>query len=1039
MNRGTLPEHLINAPVNWGPLGRQIFERTYSHDIRDESGNKIGKESWLETVVRAVDGNLGLVDERFIEADEREKLIDLLFRFDALPAGRHLNASGLKGRQFLFNCHNSHYDPKEPWAHFTFLFDQLMQGGGVGANYSNRYLTQMPLVSSAVDLHLVCNQAHPNYSECVDWVCDPGNEDVEHNNLFVVPDSREGWVEAIEHILKAAFSGSSAETRVVVDVSAIRARGLPLKTSGGVACGPGPLVEMLYDFVQQLNGCVGRKLKSLDVMTLDHVLASCVIAGGKRRSSRMSVKNWRDQDIFEFIHCKRTDGTHWTTNISVEVDGDFLAEYASGNKHALAVMRAVILGKRTNGEPGLWNRSLSMQGERNPEDVVSPNPCVTGDTRVMTERGLIQIKDLVGKEIGVAIDRRFGEGESSRTTEVGAFRTGTQSILRLDTVEGHQLRLTPDHKVMTTTGWKKAKDLQADDLIHIANTKGAFGPKGSQDLGLLAGWITGDGCLLVEENNTPRLYFYGDDRHLLEPMLDATERVTGVRPSYSVTEVADRLQFQSAALREFLGGLLNDKFRVPEFVWQGTEVCQRAYLSALFSADGGVQGVVEKGITIRLASSKPNLLRDVQTLLLNFGIASKIYLERREAGYRDMPDGRGGYESYFCEADHELVIAKANLLTYAEEIGFIHEDKQRTLQCVVSEDRKRGFYREAFTARVLSLVPDGTADVYDVTVPTTHSFIANGLVVHNCGEIGLHPWENCNLSHVNMENFAKGRKDDMLEALRLMARWAVRATYGDIPQARQRAVVDRNRRIGIGFFGYHGWLALNGIKYSESYKNLRVIRMMQQMHAAVVDGATAYANQMGIPVPIKFTTLAPTGTTAGLPGTTTSGQALMAKWFKRLVRYSDMDPQVSIKRLEGYEVFRDEDAKNTDIVVYWCEDPLVAKVRNTGFDPDEILEDQSDISFEDALNVQKMFQTEYCDNAVSFTVNLEPDRMPSEEEMERILIDVLPYLKGTTAFPNKSRKNAPIQPLTQEQFDAYTGRKEVTQVEDQCLGGCPVK
>src|SRR3972149_9399413 len=83
-----------------------------------------------------------------------------------------------------------------------------------------------------------------------------------------------------------------------------------------------------------------------------------------------------------------------------------------------------------------------------------------------------------------------------------------------------------------------------------------------------------------------------------------------------------------------------------------------------------------------------------------------------------------------------------------------------------------------------------------------------------CGEIGLQMWENCNLGHINMEAFANRPEREMLEAFRLMTRWLIRATFGDIPQPRQREVVDRNRRIGVGFFGYHAYVALRGGKYS---------------------------------------------------------------------------------------------------------------------------------------------------------------------------------------------------------------------------------
>jgi ribonucleotide reductase alpha subunit len=176
-----------------------------------------------------------------------------------------------------------------------------------------------------------------------------------------------------------------------------------------------------------------------------------------------------------------------------------------------------------------------------------------------------------------------------------------------------------------------------------------------------------------------------------------------------------------------------------------------------------------------------------------------------------------------------------------------------------------------------------------------------------------------------------------------------------------------------------------------------------------------------------------------MAGTTAGCQAMPTVWFKRLVRYSDMDPELEVKRKEGYEILIDDDAKNTSIVVYWCEDPLAAKVRAIGLDPEQVLESQYDVPFESSLKVQAMLQEHFADNAISFTVNLRPESLGLEEEMEAILVKYLPLLKGTTVFPEKSRKNSPIQPLTKAQFDAYTGQKEITQIEDECKGACPVK
>lgn len=673
--KGQLPEQFLNTKIPWGPIGENVYKRTYSQRRADGR-----KEVFPETVVRAVDGNLGLVDQAYIEADERDKLIGLLLSFAALPAGRHLNASGMTGRQYLFNCHGAGWDAKKPEDHFSFTFDELMMGGGVGSNYSNRYMDTLPTVRHSIDLHIICREDHPDHHEFFHLLSQrPGTP-----KAFQVSDSREGWVETIDTALKVAFDPKNPgeEISITFDVSNIRRRGAPLVTSGGIACGPAPLVSMLTDFVRHLNGCIDRALTSLDSMVLDHTIAACVVAGGKRRSSRIAVKNWKDHDIFEFINCKRVDGAHWSTNISVEVDDEFFAAYAEGDKWAKDVMRAVVVGKCNNGEPGFWNRSLAMKGEREPEKMFCPNPC---------------------------------------------------------------------------------------------------------------------------------------------------------------------------------------------------------------------------------------------------------------------------------------------------------------------------------------------------------------------GEIGLQMWENCNLGHINLEAFARQPKQNMMEAFRLMTRWLVRATFGDIPQPRQREVVDRNRRIGVGFFGYHAYIALRGGKYSTSWKDEAVKKTLQQAYETVAKEAASYAGLLGIPVPVKNTTLAPTGTIAILPGTTTSGQAMLAPWYKRLVRYSIDDPELAVKKEEGYETFPDEDAKNTEIVVYWCEDPLVTKVRTAGWNVEEIMEGQADVSFSDCLKVQEMLQTYYADNSISYTINMQVETMPSEEEMEKLLISALPNLKGTTVFPDKSRKNAPFQPLTREEFESYKGRKEITMVEDVCQNGCPVE
>jgi len=88
-----------------------------------------------------------------------------------------------------------------------------------------------------------------------------------------------------------------------------------------------------------------------------------------------------------------------------------------------------------------------------------------------------------------------------------------------------------------------------------------------------------------------------------------------------------------------------------------------------------VQGDQSKGVSVRLSQSDLPTLRAVQRMLLRLGINSRIYQNRRPAGERMMPDGRGGQRLYPHKAQHELVISGENILRFAERIGFANDAK----------------------------------------------------------------------------------------------------------------------------------------------------------------------------------------------------------------------------------------------------------------------------------------------------------------------------------------------------------------------------
>jgi ribonucleoside-triphosphate reductase len=356
--------------TNFGPTGELVYQRTYSRTLPDGT-----KETWPQTVERVVDGNLALVDERYQLEDERQQLIDMMLDFKILPAGRHLWASGVKNAEHLFNCWVAGWTD-EPADHFEFTFMRLMEGGGVGANYSNKYLSRYPLVKQALKVEIVCDPEHADYDDMKAAGLLSETYDPDWFGAFKIEDSREGWAAALVDLIDTHYNPVVEHTNRVYDVSRVRSAGSKLKTFGGRASGPLPLAKMLIDVSQVFNRLAVdlEMLDGISAMEIDHAIAQCVVAGGVRRSARMAMMHWADPQIEKFIDIKQQSLSHWTTNISVEVDDKFWYQAQQGSAWLAArVLKALSRGMVNNGEPGFWDSSLSNVGE--PNEVVCTNPC----------------------------------------------------------------------------------------------------------------------------------------------------------------------------------------------------------------------------------------------------------------------------------------------------------------------------------------------------------------------------------------------------------------------------------------------------------------------------------------------------------------------------------------------------------------------------------------------------------------------------------------------------------------------------------------
>jgi ribonucleoside-triphosphate reductase len=251
------------------------------------------------------------------------------------------------------------------------------------------------------------------------------------------------------------------------------------------------------------------------------------------------------------------------------------------------------------------------------------------------------------------------------------------------------------------------------------------------------------------------------------------------------------------------------------------------------------------------------------------------------------------------------------------------------------------------------------------------------------------------------------------------------------------------------------------VKYSDAPTNEKVRSFFRSMYKIVDAEAKRFCHQLRIPESVKKTTVAPTGSVGNLAGCTTGCQSTFSKLYIRRMRLSNSDPLLEDLKKRGYNIVPDIYAANTSVVEYICYDPIYeqaiqmykeeflkegdheAKAIGRAIEAAaELVEDQEDLSIEDVLATQRMLQTEFVDNSISITVNVDREKY-SKSELKSTLRHFLGDLKGLTIFPETSMPLSPLQRITLEELREFEMKGypiEKSQAEMTCGPmGCPIK
>lgn len=306
----------MNRVPKFGEIGYITYKRTYAREMKNGQ-----KEEFSDTIDRELRGidkqlKLNLTDE------EKEFYKDMRFGMKGSVAGRFMWQLGTKtvdrlGLPSLQNCAFTVVD--EPIRPFTWAYELLMLGSGVGFSIKKEHVYQLPKVKRSRIKIVRQDDASADY---------------------IVPDTREGWVKLLGKVLKAYYYSGKGFT---YSVQLIRGKGAAIKGFGGTASGAEVMVKGIDQIIGVLESRKGQKLRPIDCLDIMNIIGSIVVAGNVRRSAQLAIG---DYDDTEYLQAKRWDlGTipNWRnmSNNSVDcpdarlLNQDFWDTYNQGEPYGL--------------------------------------------------------------------------------------------------------------------------------------------------------------------------------------------------------------------------------------------------------------------------------------------------------------------------------------------------------------------------------------------------------------------------------------------------------------------------------------------------------------------------------------------------------------------------------------------------------------------------------------------------------------------------------------------------------------------------------
>jgi ribonucleoside-diphosphate reductase alpha chain len=662
-----------------------------------------------------------------------------------------------------------------------------------------------------------------------------------------------------------------------VNLSKIRSS-KELLSSGGTASGPVSFMRGADASAGTIkSGGATRRAAKMVVLDIDHPDVADFIQTKAREEEKVRVL--RDAGFDMDLGGKDIISVQYqNANNSVRVSDEFMHAVEEGKEFDLLARRTGEVIERVDAknlfrmmaqaawecaDPGIQYDNTINDWHTNPESgrITASNPCFPADQRVVTDKGLIRIGDLVRRaanEEQFAIytnDVTAGADPQDRVTATTPIRymvTGRNEILELRFSDGARLRCTPSHRIWTANrGWVHAEELTADDRV-VRSFQHAPRPladhrlpmnavlqvqyertlkplhlpdKWDEEFAHYLGWLVGDGCIDAREGNAVTVYGSDEDKEVVLPRHHALlTRITGFESKPSVQPNGTlQLRVTREAFGQFLyqlgvaEGHAPDKV-VPSGVYEAPEDAVTAFLRGLFDADGCVVHQASNETRyVGLGSRSEELLIGVQELLASLGIGSRIYKTsaKKMASFHYVR--KDGTEATYGSngPSYDLRITAGAIRDFYRLISFSLPGKQAKLAEIIEQT---GYYKVDRTVRIVSRESKGFQTTYNLTEPRNHSYIVGGTVVANCSEYLSLDNSSCNLASINLLKFL--REDDTFDAARfakltelIITAMDISITFADFPTEKIATTTRAYRQLGIGYANLGALLMATGHAY----------------------------------------------------------------------------------------------------------------------------------------------------------------------------------------------------------------------------------